>query len=783
MKRGNVRNQEVTDEQGRRRFHGAFTGGFSAGYYNSVGSAEGWTPQTFSSSRSNRSSQIQQRAEDFMDEDDDPLLGKRLETTERYDTLQKGAKRQLQQQQQVGKAGAGAIPGFALPDDWVLPVNDSVGAKLLKHMGWKEGHGIGQRVRRRKYEEMEKEGVEGPKLLMQSAHEEKTESEPQDEEEVYVPPRKVFDIQKAFPKPKLDRYGAGFDPYTNAPEFAFHKQQKEENQRMKEGSHRQVVSFSDALKASNGSNRASGGYGLSALEEDDDVDVYGTVSMTEFDRVIAPLGAKNDIKRLDSSALPARRYEKARLSRALCSDGRPVLPGFELATSKEKPPKVVKLRLTVPSDFKAFHRFDEEGGRDDAVTALYRKHNFSSGSGGMVVTANQRGVLLEDQGGNGRSNAGAGVGSEVKGPAASVFDLLGEEQRAKLFDAAAQAKQGLPSSRVAHTTSVKELAAPKVRQPLVRGGSGDDQFRATISASIAKRFVSSKGASDEEKSKPDPTQEVHTKASRRSQSLWIPESLLCKRFHVKCAGPTGSGGKDDDSDKKRDLFDKELVPHLVEFAADRAAHQRPPEKAREASKSGKVAEDERVLPPLPAVKRTSASLLKSIFEPSDESELSDYDSEDEEGDDGNVEEMEKQDSASSFPIGSAEQLVRNHQHDQRDVSSESSSSEDEVGAHSSMLGAKVGNKEDDRGIKRLRSEDDTDNGDARQKKKDEKRKHKKHKKHHKHRSSRDDKDKKRKKDKKDRKSHKHRSSRHSRRSRSRSGERSSGHRRSSSKQH
>jgi G patch domain-containing protein 1 len=30
--------QAATDEQGRRRFHGAFTGGFSAGYYNTVGS-------------------------------------------------------------------------------------------------------------------------------------------------------------------------------------------------------------------------------------------------------------------------------------------------------------------------------------------------------------------------------------------------------------------------------------------------------------------------------------------------------------------------------------------------------------------------------------------------------------------------------------------------------------------------------------------------------------------------------------------------------------------------
>lgn len=31
----------VTDDQGRRRFHGAFTGGFSAGYFNTVGSKEG----------------------------------------------------------------------------------------------------------------------------------------------------------------------------------------------------------------------------------------------------------------------------------------------------------------------------------------------------------------------------------------------------------------------------------------------------------------------------------------------------------------------------------------------------------------------------------------------------------------------------------------------------------------------------------------------------------------------------------------------------------------------
>ena len=46
--------QEAVDSEGRARFHGAFTGGFSAGYYNSVGSSEGWAPATFRSSRESR---------------------------------------------------------------------------------------------------------------------------------------------------------------------------------------------------------------------------------------------------------------------------------------------------------------------------------------------------------------------------------------------------------------------------------------------------------------------------------------------------------------------------------------------------------------------------------------------------------------------------------------------------------------------------------------------------------------------------------------------------------
>ncbi|KAJ1654128.1 hypothetical protein IWQ61_005890 [Dispira simplex] len=80
--------QEARDSQGRRRFHGAFTGGFTAGYNNTVGSKEGFQPRQFYSTRNQRfggqyetssplgtispSEQrpLVQRVEDFMDDED-----------------------------------------------------------------------------------------------------------------------------------------------------------------------------------------------------------------------------------------------------------------------------------------------------------------------------------------------------------------------------------------------------------------------------------------------------------------------------------------------------------------------------------------------------------------------------------------------------------------------------------------------------------------------------------------------------------------------------------------
>ncbi len=54
------------NEKGIRVFHGAFTGGFSTGYFNTVGSKEGWKP--------NNNINYNQNISDFMDEEDFKIL-------------------------------------------------------------------------------------------------------------------------------------------------------------------------------------------------------------------------------------------------------------------------------------------------------------------------------------------------------------------------------------------------------------------------------------------------------------------------------------------------------------------------------------------------------------------------------------------------------------------------------------------------------------------------------------------------------------------------------------
>lgn len=132
--------QEVTDERGRKRLHGAFTGGFSAGYFNTVGSKEGWTPAAFVSSRTNRAKDVEthaQRAEDYMDDEDlaEQADSQKLETQSAFVGLGGG---------DPSSASHGVMFG-----DLFRATGETMGTKLLQKMGWRQGQGVGPKVRRR----------------------------------------------------------------------------------------------------------------------------------------------------------------------------------------------------------------------------------------------------------------------------------------------------------------------------------------------------------------------------------------------------------------------------------------------------------------------------------------------------------------------------------------------------------------------------------------------------------------------------------------------------------
>ncbi len=126
----------MTDERGKQRFHGAFTGGFSAGYFNSVGTKEGWAPASFKSSRSDRAKQAVQpaSAEDFMDDED----------FNEHGIAPKQVKVRAEYREVAAVAGRGSGLEAA-----VRPARGTVGARMLMKMGWREGQGVGPRIKRR----------------------------------------------------------------------------------------------------------------------------------------------------------------------------------------------------------------------------------------------------------------------------------------------------------------------------------------------------------------------------------------------------------------------------------------------------------------------------------------------------------------------------------------------------------------------------------------------------------------------------------------------------------
>jgi hypothetical protein len=358
--------QVVTDERGIRRFHGAFTGGFSAGYGGTVGSKDGFTPTQFVSSRTKRASIVESTVEDFMDDEDkaNNLLAESgaLHSSQDFAGLSRAAQKRppsLFADDDHAIMGSAA----ALQDVFTLPLHDSAGARLMRVLGWRHGHGIGPRsanIERLSTAELGHESDEGTDTILDSAvraakhvaagaHISMSITDDLDGRSDSLGSSLAFapkDVSVHQYRPKTDFHGIGFKPGMQ-PSNVDGAAADSRNRKLSE----QRVSFGSM------SGSITGAFGLGMDEEADDLDVYDSSSRSALSAALVEIG--------DKSARPANAPHAADLNEGLhgvsssrkCHDGRYPLEGFVLAVDADAPSKEYA-PPKVPAGFDLAKRFD-----------------------------------------------------------------------------------------------------------------------------------------------------------------------------------------------------------------------------------------------------------------------------------------------------------------------------------------------------------------------------------------------------------------------------------------
>uniref|UniRef100_A0A1A8IWZ3 G patch domain containing 1 n=1 Tax=Nothobranchius kuhntae TaxID=321403 RepID=A0A1A8IWZ3_NOTKU len=384
--------QTVKDEKGRyQRFHGAFTGGFSAGYFNTVGSKEGWTPSTFVSSRQQKADKHHARPEDFMDEEDfgEHGIAPRQITT----SLEFSSSRRDEAAERAKAVGAQAalIPGDTLLEELISPAKSSIGVELLRRMGWREDSS-----RLDEYEEFAPDNVTFA---------------PKDVTPVDFSPRLgVQGLGYRGLDPGLALLGRGADEHID-----LFRPQSETRSRL----------FGDARSSVRRGGVAGQAFGVGALEDDDE-DVYHRDSMSRYDTV---LGGEEPGDGLFGWTAPQQYTKKKDKSKDASYLGK-ILEGFTLA---QNPPeeKVIFPPPALPSNYRPVHRFRPQ-------VDVSRLSGVSPALAQALKTSRGH-MIKEDPQQEGRHQLDSGqrrtmLGEDaLKGPS-SVMDLLRPEDRQRLLN-------------------------------------------------------------------------------------------------------------------------------------------------------------------------------------------------------------------------------------------------------------------------------------------------------------------------------------------------------------
>jgi G patch domain-containing protein 1 len=597
--------QGVYDERGRQRFHGAFTGGFSAGYYNTVGSKEGFTPKSFTSSRSQRASVPNQSITDFMDAEDladmdfGSLGGGRLAIAS--DFVPSRSTRDA-----AATIGAGANTPGLVPLEFLSHDSDSVGYRLLKLMGWREGRAV------------------GPKRLALT------------EEDENSPNR--FDSKIALFSLKDNSFGLGYDPMRLESRFG---------SRLAQGT---------ALKRN---TRVT--MGTSFGGDEDDL-IYGS-SSASFDKHL-DIGGGNEDEELSLDLSSIRRMPKkiARApKRTAPTSG---IPGFVRAVNPPlkmahfAPPKI-------PSDFNPVHRLPDSvptwQGQDfrdsqEAMTAARRSHLLGEETlpqrdpqATQILARNQHHNPQEKSDGPPplmalQSRFTTSSSTPMPAPSTTTMSrsdaplpFADDPQKKARFEKWIRNRRGLespgPPEEGIEASEVEEFSR-------AWGGFGQ------LPEMMSKRFVSTREKSAEDLAAENRAKVgfgMHDDAARakmfgrltRRLEEWTPSSLLCKRMgvhnpvrtyrHFPHQGSTGEITTNQATKEgKAELASPTFLAQVRGSSAWRdvgnqtqvegVKHSLPPEMEDTSMVKVKAELEEADSTPLPPIARPPMDLFKSIFE-------------------------------------------------------------------------------------------------------------------------------------------------------------------------
>ena len=629
------------------RLHGAFAGGFSSGYFNTVGSREGWKPRE-------DQPQQQQHVSDFMDEQDHNEWGGPAQVARGMATGDDdGDDEEEAESLRLAKGSHNKNKNDPSEDLFsralsvsskVVAPPKNVGQQLLFALGWRGSNQVFVPLK------------DPPKSAFQSSHStsaEKTSDLQQvsEKEQRILSERRLRKIRIQqqrihIPPPKLDLAGLGFEAHENAPEFQRYFEKKKRERAHAQEASRRVYKLSNILGEGNaddhetnkdkgkndvhasyleyetaqdfiGTKSASG----FALNDDDDHDVFDNhpgartgkrvqgklaIDEDEYDTFIQDPNSDeddHDVLEEERQSFPRERQseiaekEKSDLGGALAmwamGDSEKVQEG---QVAEKEAPKQQRLamdgRPVLPGFKPALSNGGDAGslwnkrfrGPDVPIEYSITPHEFPPDENPMVLQALARGTQLEAD----------------------------DAHRRNLID------QALEST--AQAIKSAKHSVPKSKPPPI---AASEVFQG-LAQSMKDRFTTSSKQNSTEAdstSSPQKTKPVFT-ATRMSQ-LFAPNPLLCKRFHVPVPSSVSSQPESADTRGREQTFFEDQVL--------KAAEGKVKTKLSKPNNPAQVMEQINSAEP-PSPSRPSMDVYRSIFDNNAGAESSS--SEDEDDKDG-----------------------------------------------------------------------------------------------------------------------------------------------------